>query len=106
MAFRGEYRAAGYSSDVKDVLGAVGHQLRTEGRSVRDVVELFSKAGYSVGEETVRRWTTASGRDEHIISSNKKTGAKKKLVDKERQVAAGWVLQEKKKSTADATVGL
>jgi transposase len=106
MALRGEYLEASYSNDVKAVLGAVGHQLRAEGRSVREVAQLFFEAGYALGDETVRRWTNAAGSDEPIISPNKKTGAKKKLDDEKRKVAAGWVLQEKKKSTADATVGL
>ena len=106
MASRGTYSGAGYSSEVKEALGAVGHRLRVEGRSVREVAEFFSEAGYAVGDETVRRWTNAAGRGEPIISPAKQAGAEKKLDEEQRRVAAGWVLQEKKKSTAGATSAL
>jgi hypothetical protein len=54
-------------------------------------------AGYEVGDGTLRRWTNASGAGEAIISKAKKTGARKRLDDEGRRVAAGWVLSQEKK---------
>ena len=105
MARRGAYEGAAYSPDVKAALGAIGHNLREEGWTVPAVHELYEKAGYSVGEETLRRWSNAAAADQPIISPNKHTGAKKKVDDEQRQVAAGWVLEQKKKSTVGATGG-
>jgi hypothetical protein len=76
MAKRGKYTGSGYSIDVKEALGAIGYGLREEGWTV--VHDLYKRAGFSVGEETLRGWTQA----------------------------AGWVLREKKKSTCDATSDL
>jgi hypothetical protein len=44
MAGRAGYVAAGYSPEVKDVLGAVGHQLRQRGWSVAAVKSFLSEA--------------------------------------------------------------
>jgi hypothetical protein len=106
MTQRGRYAGAAYSPDVKDALGAIAHELRDEGWTVPAVKGLFSRAGYAVGEETLRLWSNASGAGQPIISTEKKTGARKKLSKEQRQVAAGWVLREKKKSTAGVTVDL
>jgi hypothetical protein len=87
-------------------LGAIGHGLREEGWTVSAVHDLYKRAGFSVGEETLRGWTQAAGRGEPIISPAKQAGAEKKLDEEQRRVAAGWVLREKKKSTCDATSDL
>jgi hypothetical protein len=105
MARRGAYEGAAYSLDVKAALGAIGHKLREQGWTVPAVHELYETAGYTVGEETLRRWSNAAAADQPIISPNKRTGAKKKVDDEQRQVAAGWVLEQKKKSTVGATGG-
>lgn len=100
MSQRGRYDAARYSVDVKDALGAIGLELKDRGWSVRAISEMYSDAGYGLGEETLRGWTKAVERREPIISPDKNTGAPKKVDAEQRRVAAGWVLQEKKKSTA------
>jgi hypothetical protein len=97
MARRAGYTAAVYSPEVKEVLGAVGNQLRQRGWPVADVKGFLSDAGYTVGDETLRRWTYASRVGEPIVSNAKKTGARKSLDDEGRRVAAGWVLSEDKK---------
>lgn len=97
MAERGEYAGAGYSTDVKAALGAIGHGLRERGWSVREVGALFSDVGYDAGDETLRRWSNASGAGEPVISLEKKSGSTKKVDDEQRQVAAGWVLSQEKK---------
>ena len=106
MAKRGKYSGSGYSVDVKEALGAIGHGLREEGWTVAAIHDFFKKTGFSVGEETLRGWTQAAGRGEPIISPAKQAGAEKKLDEEQRRVAAGWVLQEKKKSTCEATLDL
>ncbi len=97
MARRGRYSGAAVSPEVKEALRAVGHGLRQAGWSVPAVKSLFQNAGFDVGGETLRRWTDASGAGQPIISKAKKTGARKKLGDEERRVAAGWVLQQEQK---------
>jgi hypothetical protein len=86
--------------------GAIGHELREEGWTVPAIQTLYKKSGYVVGKETLRGWTAAAGRGNPIISPNKQAGAQKKVDDEQRQVAAGWVLEGKKKLTADAILGL
>ncbi len=54
MAKRSRYAAASYSPEVKEVLGAVGHQLRQKGWAVPAVKRFLSDAGYDLGEETLR----------------------------------------------------
>jgi hypothetical protein len=44
MAKRSRYAAASYSPEVKEVLGAVGHQLRQEGWAVSAVKRFLSDA--------------------------------------------------------------
>jgi hypothetical protein len=103
MAGRRGYVAAGYSPDVKEALGAIGHVLRQRGWPVADVKNIFLEAGFEVGDGTLRRWTTASGTGTPIISNAKKSGARKKLDDEGRRVAAGWVLSQEKKVDCAAT---
>jgi hypothetical protein len=43
-----------YSTDVKDALGAIGHQLRQREWSVREIGEMYLDAGFKLGEETLR----------------------------------------------------
>ncbi len=74
MAGRPGYVAAGYSPEVKEVLAAVGHQLRQRGWTVAAVKGFFSDAGYEVGDGTLRRWTVESGAGTPIISNAKKAG--------------------------------
>ena len=105
MSQRGRYAGARYSVDVKDALGAIGLELKERGWSVRAISEMYSDAGYGLGEETLRGWTQAVERGEPIISPDKNTGAEKKVDEEQRRVAAGWVLQGKKKSTASVTAG-
>jgi hypothetical protein len=102
MARRGAYEGAAYSPDVKAALGAIGHKLREEGWTVPAVHELYEKAGYTVGEETLRRWSNAAAADQPIISPNKRTGVKKKVDDEQRQ-GGFW---SKKKSRPSALQGV
>ncbi len=97
MAGRSGCVAASYSPEVKEVLGALGHQLRQRGWSVAALKSFCYDAGYDVGEETLRQWTDASGAGRPIISIAKKAGRRKKLDDEGRRAAAGWVLSEDKK---------
>jgi hypothetical protein len=97
MRKRTGYAASSRSSDVKEVLGAVGHALRQRGWTVAAVKRFLSEAGYDVGKETLRQWTLASGAGRPVTSNAKKTGARKKLGDEGRRVAAGWVLSQEKK---------
>ena len=97
MAKRSRYSAADYSPDVKEVLGAVGRELRARGWAVAAVKAFLSDAGYDVGDETLRQWTLASGAGRPISSSAKRTGARKKLREAGRRVAAGWVLSQEEK---------
>jgi transposase len=97
MERRGRYAGAQYAPEVKEVLGAVGHELRQRGWPLAAVKSFCSDAGYAVGRETLRQWTDASGAGRSIISNAKKTGARKKLGDEGRRAAAGWVLSQEKK---------
>jgi hypothetical protein len=92
MAKRGKYTGSGYSIDVKETLAAIGYGLREEGWTVPAVHDLYKRAGFSVGEETLRGWTQAAGRGEPIISPAKQAGAEKKLDEEQRRVAAGCEL--------------
>ncbi len=97
MAKRGCYSGAAYSSEAKEVLGAIGRGLRDRGWTGADVKSFFSDAGYDIGDETLRQWANASGAGRPIITNAKKTGARKKLDNEGRRVAAGWVLSQEKK---------
>ncbi len=97
MAKRGRYSGAAYSPEAKEVLGAIGRGLRDRGWTGADVKSFFSDAGYDIGDETLRQWANASGAGRPIITNAKKTGARKKLDNEGRRVAAGWVLSQEKK---------
>ena len=101
MAIRGEYEATGYSTDVKEALGAIGDALRDEGWTVPAVRKLYKKAGYPVGKATLRRWTNAAAADQPIISPSKGTGAKKKVDDETAGCSrVGFGAEKKSRSPA------
>jgi len=70
---RGGYAGAVHPPDVKAALGAIGHQLRGRGWSVREVGELYVNAGYVVKDQTLRDWTDAVDAGRPITSPHKRT---------------------------------
>jgi hypothetical protein len=102
MAKRGKYTGSSYSIDVKEALGAIGHGLREEGWTVSAVHDLYKRAGFSVGEETLRGWTQAVERGEPVISPAKQAGAEKGWM--KSNGGCSWLGFARKKKNRPATL--
>jgi len=68
-----------------------------EGVEMKTMVKALKKTSYSPSQRTLYEHVAKVGKGKEVLSSEKKTGAKRALTDEESRVVAGWILLQEKK---------
>ena len=86
-----------YSPDVKDVLTAVSIRDTDNNLTLKNVVDSFSKMGYPVPLNTLKKWRRNYRRRGHVESITKSSGHPALLDDVEMDIFSGFILHEEEK---------
>ena len=84
-----------YSNETRNVIVGIARYMRGQGKTWKEIHEICVGSNIKVGKSTLRRWVTNTDASGVLQPTVKRSGRPSKLSADEKEVFAGWMLNQR-----------